>query len=123
MTRGSTGYAAMSDPSISKAIAFIRRHARTGGIDVGDIVRAVGCSRRYLELRFRSRLGRSIRDELLRERIEWVKSLLSSTNLSVGEITERAGFARESHLGRLFRQATGGTMLAWRRENRDVVEF
>ena len=123
VTRGSTGYAAMSDPSISKAIAFIRRHARTGGIDVGDIVRAVGCSRRYLELRFRSHLGRSIRDELLRERIEWVKSLLSSTNLSVGEITERAGFARESHLGRLFRQATGGTMLAWRRENRDVVEF
>ena len=63
------------------------------------------------------------KDELLRERIEWVKSLLSSTNLSVGEITERAGFARESHLGRLFRQATGGTMLAWSRENRDAVEF
>ena len=118
-TRGSTGYAAMSDPSISKAIAFIRRHAASGGIDVGDIVRAVGCSRRYLELRFRSRIGHSIRDELMQGRIDYVKSLLSSTNLSIGEITERAGFVRDSHLGLLFRKATGMTMLQWRRENRE----
>lgn len=118
-TRGSTGYAAMSDPSISKAIAFIRRHAASGGIDVGDIVRAAGCSRRYLELRFRSRIGHSIRDELMQGRIDYVKSLLSSTNLSIGEITERAGFVRDSHLGLLFRKATGMTMLQWRRENRE----
>ncbi|MBR0056431.1 MAG: DNA-binding transcriptional regulator [Kiritimatiellae bacterium] len=121
-TRGSTGYAAMSDPSISKAIAFIRRHAATGGIDVGDIVRAAECSRRYLEQRFRSHLGRSIRDELLDERMEHVKTLLSSTNLSIGEITERAGFVRESHLALLFKKATGATMLAWRRENRDTSD-
>ena len=118
-TRGSTGYAAMSDPSISKAIAFIRRHAASGGIDVRAIVRAVGCSRRYLELRFRSRIGHSIRDELMQGRIDYVKSLLSSTNLSIGEITERAGFVRDSHLGLLFRKATGMTMLQWRRENRE----
>ncbi|MBR0056358.1 MAG: DNA-binding transcriptional regulator [Kiritimatiellae bacterium] len=121
-TRGSTGYAAMSDPSISKAIAFIRRHAATGGIDVGDIVKAAGCSRRYLEQRFRSRLGRSIRDELLGERLERVKTLLSSTNLSIGEITSRTGFLRESHLGLLFRKVTGATMLNWRRENREAPD-
>ena len=121
-TRGSTGYAAMSDPSISKAIAFIRKHAETGGIDVGDIVRATGCSRRYLEQRFRARLGRSIRNELLEERLERVKALLASTNLSIGEITERAGFARESHLGLLFKKSTGATMLQWRRENRETPD-
>lgn len=120
VTRGSTGYAAMSDPSISKAIAFIRKHAAAGGIDVGDIVRATGCSRRYLEQRFRLRLGRSIRDELLDERLENVKTLLSSTNLSIGEITERSGFTRESHLVLLFRKATGATMLQWRRKNRET---
>ena len=122
VTRGSTGYAAMSDPTISKAIAFIRNHADAGGIDVGDIVRAAGCSRRYLELRFRSRLGHSIRDELLGERLERVKTLLSSTNLSIGEITSRTGFLRESHLGLLFRKATGATMLQWRRENREAPD-
>ena len=122
VTRGSTGYAAMSDPTISKAIAFIRNHADAGGIDVSDIVRAAGCSRRYLELRFRSRLGHSIRDELLGERLERVKTLLSSTNLSIGEITSRTGFLRESHLGLLFRKATGATMLQWRRENREAPD-
>ncbi len=120
-TRGSTGYAAMSDPSISKAIAFIRKHAATGGIDVGDIVKAAGCSRRYLEQRFRSRLGRSIRDELLGERIERVKELLATTNLSIGEITANTGFVRESHLGLLFKKNTGATMFQWRRENREAL--
>ena len=122
VTRGSTGYGAMSDPSISKAITFIRKHAREGGIDVGDIVRAAGCSRRYLELRFRSRLGHSIRDELLAERIDWVQTLLTSTNLSIGEITKRSGFVRESHLGLLFRKATGLTMREWRREHRETPD-
>ncbi|MBQ7666708.1 MAG: substrate-binding domain-containing protein [Kiritimatiellae bacterium] len=122
VTRSSTGYAAMTDPSISRAVSYIRRHARGGGIGVGDIVRAAGCSRRYLELRFRSRLGRSIRDELLGERLEWVKTLLSSTNLPIGEVTRRAGFARESHLGLLFRKATGATMRQWRRENHETPE-
>ncbi len=119
VSRGSTGYRAMDDPAISKAIAFIRAHARTGGISVADIVRATGCSRRYLELRFRSRLGRSIREELVRERIEVVKSLLATSNLSIGEITAASGFVRDSHLALLFRKATGKTMLAWRRENRE----
>ena len=122
VTRGSTGYDAMKDPWVAKAIAFIRKMAGTGGIGVGDIVQAAGCSRRSLERRFRKGLGRSLREELLRERIEHVKSLLSSTNLSIGEITERTGFVGESHLGLLFRKATGTTMLRWRRENREVPD-
>ena len=120
VTRDSTGYGAMSDPSISKAIAFIRRHARRGNADVADIVRAAGCSRRTLEQRFRSRLGFSIRDEIVRERIERVKALLARDDLSIGEITEKTNFTRESHLAKLFKQITGVTMTEWRRENRDT---
>ena len=79
-------------------------------------------SRRYLELRFRTRLGRSIRDELMRERIENVKSLLSTGNLTIGEIVQRTGFSSDSHLSQLFRKATGATMLTWRRENRETPD-
>ncbi len=122
VTRGSNGYDAMKDPWLAKSIAFIRERASGGGIGVGDIVKAAGCSRRYLERRFRSSLGRSVREELLRERIERVKSLLSSTNLTIGEITERAGFIGESHLGLLFRKATGTTMMGWRREHRETPD-
>ena len=119
VTRGSTGYGAMNDPAISAAVAFIRRHARRGDADVAAVVRSVGCSRRSLEQRFRSRLGFSIRDEIVRERIDYVKSLLASDDLSIGEITEKADFSRESHLAKLFKRETGLTMTEWRRKNRD----
>ena len=68
------------------------------------------------------RLGRSIRDELMRERIENVKSLLSTGNLTIGEIVQRTGFSSDSHLSQLFRKATGATMLNWRRENRETPD-
>ena len=123
VTRGSTGYDAMKDPWLAKSIAFIRERASGGGIGVADIVKAAGCSRRYLERRFRKSLGRSVREELLHERIEHVKSLLSSTNLTIGEITERSGFIGESHLGLLFRRATGMTMMGWRREHREAPDM
>ncbi|MBR0056078.1 MAG: DNA-binding transcriptional regulator [Kiritimatiellae bacterium] len=122
VTRGSTGYDAMSDPSIAKAISFIRKHARSGGISVVDIVRAAGCSRRYLERRFRERLGRSVHDELMSERIECVKSMLETTGLTIEEITGETGFARSSHLAFLFRKATGMTMMAWRRNHREAPD-
>jgi LacI family transcriptional regulator len=122
VTRGSTGYDAMSDPVIARAITFIRARAPSGGIDVADIVRAANCSRRYLERHFRDRLGRSVRDELVRERIEHVKELLREGDMTVGEITEATGFARDSHLAFLFRKETGRTMLQWRRENRELPD-
>ena len=122
ITRGSTGYDAMSDPAVARAVSYIRANAESGGIGVADIVRAAGCSRRYLELRFRTRLGRSIRDELMRERIENVKLLLSTGNLTIGEIVQRTGFSSDSHLSQLFRKATGATMLNWRRENRETPD-
>ena len=122
VTRGSTGYDAMKDPVIAKAISFIRNRARSGGVGVEDIVRAAGCSRRYLERHFRERLGRSVRDELVRERIENVKALLQDSDLTIGEITEATGFARDSHLAFLFRKVTGKTMLQWRRENREAQD-
>lgn len=120
VTRGSTGYGAMSDPVLSKAIDFVRRHAKAGDADVAAVARAAGCSRRTLEQRFRSRLGFSVRDEIVRERIECVKALLATGDLSIGEITERTNFARESHLAKLFKRVTGITMTEWRRENRDT---
>ena len=63
-----------------------------------------------------------MRDELVRERIENVKALLQDSDLTIGEITEATGFARDSHLAFLFRKVTGKTMLQWRRENREAQD-
>ena len=120
VTRESTGYDAMRYPVIARAMKFIRSNATRRNISVPDVAAVAGCSRRYLEMLFRRHVGTSIRDAMLATKIERVKTLLEQSNISIGEITEQCGFARESHLAVLFRKATGTSMRDWRRGNRDT---
>ena len=115
VTRGSTGYDAMSDVHVAQAVKFMRDRIAAGDvIDVADAVRAAHCSRRYLERHFRSGLGRSVHDELMLARIERVKELLETTTLPVGEISAQVGYTRPSRLAAMFRRVTGMTMREWR---------
>ena len=69
-------------------------------------------SRRALEIRFQHSLGRSVREEIERVRVNWIKQLLVETDLPVWKITEHAGFTSQSYLSR----ATGVTVTRFRRE-------
>ncbi len=122
VTRGSTGYDAMRNPAVARAIAFIRERAAAGAVSVPDVARAAGCSRSYLDKHFRADLGTTVREAVLRERLDRVKALLATTNRSMTEIASDCGFARDSHLAALFRKATGTTMRDWRRENRETPD-
>ena len=119
VTRGSTGYDAMSDAVIGRAVTFLRAKAGSGGVSVPAVARAAGCSRSYLDKAFRSRLGMSVREAVLRIRLDRVKEWLATSNRSMTEIAQECGFTRSSHLAFLFKKATGRTMLQWRRENRE----
>ena len=119
VTRGSTGYEAMRDDIISRAIRCIRIRAAAGPVGVEEIARATGCNRRCLERAFRAKLGRSVHDEVVRERIGQVKKLLEDGTTPIGQIIEIAGFSGEKHLSTLFRRITGSTMTDWRRTHRD----
>ena len=118
-TRGSTGYDAMRDPFLARAIAYIRLHADSR-IDLADVVAAARCSRRYLETRFRSRLGTTIFGMAQRERIGRVKELLENTTLPIGEIAERCGFPGNSDLSILFRRIVGTSLRDWRTGHRET---
>ena len=122
VTRESTGYDAMRYPTIARAMKFIHSKAMQRNISVPDVAEVAGCSRRYIEMLFRRHVGASIRDTILAVKIEGVKTLLERSNLSIGEITEQCGFARESHLGVVFKKATGSSMRDWRRNNRDASD-
>ena len=122
VTRGSTGYDAMRDPVIGRAVTYIRAKAGEGGVPVPAVARAAGCSRSYLDKGFRAKLGMSVREAVLKMRIEFVKELLERSNRSMTEIAMDCGFARDSHLAVLFKKATGKTMLQWRRENRETPD-
>jgi LacI family transcriptional regulator len=91
VTRRSTDILAVEDPSVARALQFIRDRNR-GPIMVSQVARAAGISRRSLEKRFRSTLARSILGEIRRGRVEHIAQLLAETSLSISEIADQLGF-------------------------------
>jgi LacI family transcriptional regulator len=108
ITRRSTEALAIDDPVIEKAVRIIRERLHEPP-SVEELARASGVSRRYLERHFRSALGRSPLEELLRYRLSQVQLLLAETNLTISEIAHRCGFDEAKALHRSFRSAFGQT--------------
>lgn len=115
VTRHSTDVSAIDDQIVRQAVRFIRDNA-TRDIRVKDIAEALAVSRRLLERRFRTLLGRSVLQEIYRVRIEHAKQLLAHTHLPVGAVAFRTGFTSPRHLDVRFRQLTGLTPRAFRRQ-------
>jgi LacI family transcriptional regulator len=65
-------------------------------------------ARRTMETRFRTLLGRTPRQEIVRVQVNRVKELLMGTALPVSEIAKRAGFNPE-YMSTAFKQETGLT--------------
>ena len=98
---------------VLKAEEFIRGHAGEN-IQVDDVARHLGVSRRLLDLRFREVTGRTVLDAIHAEQLENVRHLLRTTSLSITEISRLYSFRSENHLKRLFKQTFGLTMSAMR---------
>lgn len=122
VTRESTGYDAMRDPIIARAFAFIRARADAERIGVGDVVKAAGCSRRYLELHFRRHIGSTVKEIILGSKIDRIKSLLERTDMPIGDIASDCGFLNDSYLAVIFKRETGLSMTEWRRHHRDAPD-
>lgn len=115
--RQSTDVLAMDDRDVAAAVRFIREHA-CDGINVADVLKAVPLSRRVLESRFRSHLGRTPHEEILRLKLDRVKQLLAETELSIAAIAERAGFEHSEYLSASFKQHFGLAPSVFRRQFR-----
>jgi len=119
VTRASSDMLAVRDPVVVQALECLRQHA-FNRIGVADVARHAALSRRSLERRFRTALGRSVHQELLRLRVEHAKALLQETDLKLGVIAVRCGFTSPPRLSIAFRRLTGMTPLAYRRKLRLV---
>jgi LacI family transcriptional regulator len=117
VTRPSSDVLAIEDRDVAAAVAFIRKNAKRP-IGVQDIVKQTAMSRRALEIRFQRCLGRSIRDEIERIRLEWTKQLLVETDLPLGKIADCAGFGSQSYLSKVFHETIGITLTQYRRDHR-----
>jgi len=113
VTRQSTDVVAVSDRQVAAAVRFIREHA-CEGITVEQVLKAVPMSRTLLERRFKKLLGYTPHDHILRVKIERVKTLLTSTDLSMVQIAERTGFEHVEYLSVSFKRASGESPSSYR---------
>jgi LacI family transcriptional regulator len=119
VSRLSTDVIAVEDRDVAETVRYIRENARRP-MQIAEVVKHAGISRRALEIRFHRSLGWSIREEIERVRIGLAKRLLAETDLSVRKIAENTGFSGEVYLGKVFRRVTTTTLAQYRREHRST---
>jgi LacI family transcriptional regulator len=115
--RQSTDLLAIEDPEVAKAVRFIREHA-SEGIRVDDVLDQVALSRRALEKRFRTAVGRPPHMEIRRAQLERVKELLVGSDFKLEKIAEMTGFSSAQYLAGLFHRVVKMTPGAYRQAGR-----
>jgi LacI family transcriptional regulator len=116
-TRQSTDLVACTDPQVQQALRFIRDHAHEG-VDVRHVLKAVPMARRTLERRFHELIGRSPADEIRRVKINKVRHLLDTTNMSIPDIAEACGYKYVEHMIPVFKKHHGHTPARYRASSR-----
>ena len=114
--RRSTDILAMTDILVAQALLFIWEHIDEN-ISVADVAHSVGLSERQLGRRFQQAIGRSVNQEIVRRRLETVKSLLQTSSGSIAEIASLTGYRSARYLHFAFQKAVGMTPGAYRKKH------
>lgn len=101
--RQSTDSLAVTDTLVRKALIIMREEA-CEGLNILDLVKRLGVSRRYLERRFTVVLHSSIYQEILRIQMLRAQELLIGTSLTLNSISRRTGFKNASHFCTVFKR-------------------
>ncbi len=115
--RRSTDILLMQDELVAKALRFIQENAGEPVV-VADIVNALHCNRRVLEIRFRDKTGRTLHEEIRRARIQRACKLLRETDMLIEALAEACGYSSRERFNASFRREMGKTPSAYRREYR-----
>jgi LacI family transcriptional regulator len=104
--RTSTDVLAFTDPAVVEAMAMIHAHAATG-VNIKQLLRQIPISRKWLDHRFKSLVGRTVSQEIRRCRLQYVHDLLVDTDLPLRQIAMQSQFSCTENLIRCFRSAYG----------------
>jgi LacI family transcriptional regulator len=118
--RQSSDIIVVNDEDVTKALIFIRENFQKS-ILVVDVVDAVHCSRRMLEMRFKNSINRSINDEINRYRIEYIKRNLINSNIPINKIASSLQFTDSGHFSRFFKKITTITPTEYRSNYEHVL--
>lgn len=116
-TRQSTDIIALDDPTVARALAYIREHANER-INVKDVVSAAHVNRRTLEKRFRELINRTILQQIYFERVQLARQRLIHTDEGNYAVALNCGFRDTENLTQHFREHFGTTPGAFRKQYR-----
>lgn len=109
-----------TNPKLTKQIQsccdYIELHAEEK-ITLADLARRIGYAEYYLSRKFREETGESINTYIKIVRVERAKMLLTTTQLSIQEISERLCFGTRSFFDDTFKKIVGIPPAAYRAQN------
>lgn len=116
VVRRSTDFHAVSDLRVARALSHMVQQS-AGNLSVSEIAQFVGVGRQTLERGFRTHLGRTINEELIRLRISKLKRLLVESEESIKELSARVGFGTTANMFPMFKRHTGMTPKEYREKH------
>ncbi len=115
--RGSTDTIAVDDVLVQSAVQYIRTQAG-GLIGSEQVAGALSVSRRTLDRRFEAALGRTVREELHRVRMQSARALLADRTHRIADVARACGYATPASFSRAFHRHSGRWPSDYREEVR-----
>ncbi|WP_432807340.1 AraC family transcriptional regulator [Microvirga terrae] len=87
-------------------------------VRLADLAAASGLSQMHFAAQFRAATGYRPHEYLLKRRIDYAITLMSSTNFSLLEIALSVGFQSQAHFSTVFKRFSGTSPALWRHAHR-----
>ena len=104
---------------VERVMDFIELNPE-GGLDNGSIAAHFGYHPYYLSSLFKNHTGKTLHRYVLEARLGYGSELLLSTELSLGEVAAKCGFANVNHFSVKFKQQYEESPAKWRCKNRVI---
>ena len=106
----------VSGGALQLAIDYINTHI-SQEITIDKICETVHISKYHFCRKFKAIVGSTVMDYVLKTRIAKAKNMLSTTDFSVGDISEKCGFCSIAYFCRVFKENEGLSPLKYRKTN------
>ena len=100
---------------------FLRRYR--GNISSSEIAGKLNISKRQLSRIIRTQYNMTLTEKINQMRVEYAKTLLVSSRMSVNKISELSGFTSAQYFCRIFGKLTGLTPASYRKSRVADAEF
>ena len=121
VVRESTDLVAVGDPYVSKALRYILSEFKSD-IDVEDVVKRSGISRRGLYSRFEKNVGHTIYEEIMNHRLDYASRLLRETDAKLHAVALNSGFGDSERLSKAFKRHYDISPIGYRLQQRAGVD-